>query len=88
MKRTLTTVRFLGIITRRTGPARADGAPAAPRDERWRERFSDIPRLIEGAVKLKAEGGKPKRGKSRPLRTNHSPRSASPTAHDATVRPY
>jgi hypothetical protein len=35
---------------------------AAPRDERWRERFSDIPRLVEGAVKLKAEGGKPKRG--------------------------
>jgi hypothetical protein len=35
---------------------------AAPRDERWRERVSDIPRLVEGAVKLKAEGTKTKRG--------------------------
>jgi Protein of unknown function (DUF3631)/Bifunctional DNA primase/polymerase, N-terminal len=37
---------------------------AAPRDERWRERVSDIPRLVEGAVKLKAEGSKPIRGKA------------------------
>jgi hypothetical protein len=35
---------------------------AAPRDERWQERVSDIPRLVEGAVKLKAEGSKPVRG--------------------------
>jgi hypothetical protein len=31
---------------------------AAPRDERWQERVSDIPRLVEGALKLKAEGSK------------------------------
>jgi hypothetical protein len=35
---------------------------AAPRDVRRQERVSDIPRLVEGAVKLKAEGSKPKRG--------------------------
>jgi hypothetical protein len=35
---------------------------AAQRDVRWQERVSDIPRLVEGAVKLKAEGTKPKRG--------------------------
>src|SRR4029077_1464589 len=35
---------------------------AAPRDERWQERVSDIPRLVEGAVKLKVEGSKPVRG--------------------------
>ena len=35
---------------------------AAPRDERWQERVSDIPRLVEGAVKLKAEGSNPVRG--------------------------
>jgi len=35
---------------------------ATLRDQRWQERFSDIPRLVEGAVKLKAEGSKPKRG--------------------------
>ncbi|MGV7215025.1 DUF3631 domain-containing protein [Bradyrhizobium sp. UFLA05-112] len=28
---------------------------ATPRDDRWQERVSDIPRLVEGAVKLKAE---------------------------------
>jgi hypothetical protein len=35
---------------------------AAPRDERWQERVSDIPRLVEGAVKLKAEGSNPVHG--------------------------
>jgi hypothetical protein len=35
---------------------------ATPRDERWRERVSDIPRLVQGAAKLKAEDTKTKRG--------------------------
>jgi hypothetical protein len=35
---------------------------AAPHDQRWRERVSDIPRLVDGAVRLKAEGSKPRRG--------------------------
>jgi hypothetical protein len=35
---------------------------ATPRDERWQERVSDIPRLVDGAVRLKVEGSKPKSG--------------------------
>jgi hypothetical protein len=31
---------------------------AAPRDARWQERVSEVPRLVEGAVKLKADGSK------------------------------
>jgi Protein of unknown function (DUF3631) len=37
-------------------------ASTAPHDVRWQERYDDIPRLVEGAVRLKAEGSKPKRG--------------------------
>ncbi|UQD71543.1 DUF3631 domain-containing protein [Bradyrhizobium japonicum] len=37
------------------------GQSAAPHDERWQERVSDIPRLVEGAVKLRAEASKPMR---------------------------
>ncbi|MBR0733491.1 DUF3631 domain-containing protein [Bradyrhizobium japonicum] len=34
---------------------------ATPRDERWQERVSAIPRLVEGAVKLRAQASKPMR---------------------------